>query len=50
MSVFFVAMMTGVAIIGFIFPSKHKKMVMAWDTMAIFLLYVVDIVLLYHLS
>lgn len=50
LSVFFVGMMTGVAIIGFIFPSKHKKMVMAWDTMTIFLLYVVDIVLLYHLS
>ena len=49
-SVFFVVLMTATAIIGFIFPSKEKKIVMSWDTLIIFLLYVVNMVLLYHLS
>ena len=50
LSVFFVLMMTGVAIIGFIFPSKVKKIFMAWDTFTIFALYVVNIVILYALT
>lgn len=50
LSVFFVIMMTGVAIIGFIFPSKEKKIFMAWDTFAIFGLYVINMILLYFLS
>lgn len=50
LSVFFVAMMTGVAIIGFIFPNREKKNFMAWDTFAIFGLYVVNMILLFFLS
>jgi cation:H+ antiporter len=50
LSVFFVIMMTGIAIAGFIFPSNRKKFVMAWDTLWIFGLYVMNIVLLYFLS
>ena len=50
LSAFFVIMMTGVAIIGFIFPSKEKKFIMAWDTFTIFCLYVANMVLLFFLS
>lgn len=50
LSVFFVAMMTGVAVIGFIFPSKQKKIFMAWDTFTIFGLYVINMILLFFLS
>jgi len=50
LSVFFVAMMTGVAIIGFIFPNREKKIFMARDTFAIFGLYVINMVLLFFLS
>lgn len=49
-SVFFVILMTATAIIGFIFPSKEKKIFLSWDTLIIFLLYVVNMVLLYQLS
>lgn len=50
LSVFFVILMSATAIIGFIFPSKEKKLFLAWDTMVIFLLYVVNMILLYKLS
>ncbi len=50
LSAFFVVMMTGIAITGFIFPSKQKKFVMAWDTLFIFGLYVLNMVLLFLLS
>jgi cation:H+ antiporter len=49
-SVFFVTLMVATAIIGFIFPNKEKKSIMAWDTLIIFLLYEVNMVLLYQLS
>jgi len=49
-SVFFVILMTGTAIIGFIFPSKQKKTLMAMDTLVIFLLWVINMMLLYKLS
>jgi cation:H+ antiporter len=49
-SVFFVILMAATAIIGFIFPSKEKRIFMAWDALAIFLLYVVNMVLLYKIS
>jgi cation:H+ antiporter len=49
-SVFFVILMAATAIIGFIFPSKEKRIFMAWDTLAIFLLYVVNMFLLYKIS
>lgn len=50
LSAFFVIMMTGAAIIGFIFPSKEKKFILAWDTFFIFCLYVANMVLLFFLS
>lgn len=49
-SVFMVLMMTAVAVIGLIFPFPKKRIAMAWDTLAIFILYVINIVLLYNLS
>jgi len=49
-SVFFVVLMSAVAIIGFIFPSKEKKVFMAWDTLAIFVLYLVNMLLLYKMT
>jgi cation:H+ antiporter len=50
LTVFFVLMMTGVAIIGFIFPSKRKKILLSWDTFTIFALYLTNIILLYILT
>ncbi len=49
-SVFFIIMMTLVSVIGLIFPITRKRIVMAWDTLVIFLLYVVNIFLLFRLS
>ena len=50
LSVFFVVMMTAVAIIGFIFPSKEKRIFMGWDALVIFVLYLVNMSLLYVLT
>jgi cation:H+ antiporter len=50
LSVFFVIMMTGIAITGFIFPSQKKKFIMAWDTLTICSLYVLNMVLLFLLT
>lgn len=50
LSVFFVIMMAGVAIVGFIFPSRKKTLFMAWDTFTIFMLYVINIILLFFLT
>lgn len=49
-SVFFVIIMTATAIIGFIFPSKNKTIFMSWDTLTIFLLYLINIILLFLYS
>jgi Ca2+/Na+ antiporter len=49
-SVFFVVLMSATAIIGLVFPSKEKRAVLAWDTWVIFLLYVVNMILLYQIS
>lgn len=49
-SVFFTLMMSAVAIIGLIFPTKEKKWLMGLDTFTIFLLYLLNIVLLFQLS
>lgn len=48
-SILFVISMTVVAIIGFSFPSERKKIFMAWTTLAIFVLYALNITLLYNL-
>jgi cation:H+ antiporter len=50
LSVFFVILMSGVAVIGIIFPGKQKKIFMSWDTLAIFSLYVINMLLLFLLS
>lgn len=50
LSVFSVLMMTGVAIIGFIFPSQKKRIFLSWDTFAIFALYITNMILLYILT
>ena len=47
-SVFFVIMMSAVAIIGFSFPYHRKRFIMAWDTLVIFVLYVVNMIFLYQ--
>ncbi|HLP93553.1 MAG TPA: hypothetical protein VK168_05930 [Saprospiraceae bacterium] len=49
-SVFFTLMMAAVAIVGLIFPTREKKWFMGLDTFTIFLLYLLNIVLLYQLS
>ncbi len=49
-SVFMVILMAGTAIVGLIFPSKTKKILMAADTLVIFLLFIVNLILLYKLS
>jgi len=49
-SVFFVIIMTATAIIGFIFPSREKKTPMSWDTLAIFILYIINMILLFVYS
>lgn len=49
-SVLFVILMAATAIIGFIFPNKRKRSLMAMDTFIIFVLYVINMILLYKLS
>lgn len=50
LTVFFVLLMTAVTIIGLVFPSKEKKLFLAWETLCIFLLYSFNMVLLFHSS
>lgn len=47
-SVFFVIAMTGVAIIGMMFPARQKRWLLALDSFVIFILYLINILLLYH--
>jgi len=49
-TVFFVVLMTAVAIMGLVFPSREKKIFMAWDTFTIFSLYILNMFLLCKLS
>jgi cation:H+ antiporter len=49
-SVFFVVMMAAVAIIGLLFPAREKKWILGIDTLVIFLLYLINILVLYHLT
>jgi cation:H+ antiporter len=48
-SVLFILIMTAVAIIAFTFPIEKKKLFMAWASLAIFILYALNISLLYYL-
>jgi cation:H+ antiporter len=47
-SVFCVIIMTAVVIIGLTFPSSEKKYKMGLDALVIFLIYIFNLVLLYH--
>lgn len=47
-SVFFVILMSAVAIIGFSFPFHRKRFIMAWDTFVIFALYILNMIFLYQ--
>lgn len=49
-TVFFVILMATTAIIGFIYPSKEKKLILDWDTLIIFIFYLFNILLLYKLT
>ncbi|HNR05745.1 MAG TPA: hypothetical protein PKM27_00440 [Saprospiraceae bacterium] len=48
-SVFFIILMALVSVIGLLFPITRKKIVLAWDTLVIFLLYALNIFLLFRL-
>jgi len=49
-SVFSIISMTSIAIIGLTYRSKRKKFLMAWDTLLILIIYVINILLLYYLG
>lgn len=49
-TVFFVVMMTSVAMIGFIFPSTYKRFKLAWDTALILVLFILNMFLLYFIQ
>ncbi|TNF45684.1 MAG: sodium:calcium antiporter [Bacteroidetes bacterium] len=49
-SIFFVILMSCVAIIGVMFPQKEKKIFMAADTLVIFIFYTINMIILYQLS
>lgn len=49
-SVFSVIVMIAIAIIGIIYQSKNKKFLMAWDSLLIFVIYIINMILLYKLA
>ena len=49
-SVFSVIIMSCIAVIGIVFPSKHKNWYLSWDTILIFMVWTVNLVLLYQLT
>jgi cation:H+ antiporter len=49
-SVFGVLMMSSVAIIGLMYRASQKRFLLAWDSLAIFLIYIANLVVLYKLS
>jgi cation:H+ antiporter len=49
-SVFGVMMMSAVAIIGLMYKASEKRFLLAWDSLAIFLIYIANLVVLYKLS
>lgn len=49
-SVFSVIIMTAIAIIGLIYKVKGKRFMLAYDALLIFVVYVLNMVILYHLS
>lgn len=49
-SVFATILMSSIAIIGFIYKFKNKPLGMAWDSILIFGVYIVNVIMLYNLS
>jgi cation:H+ antiporter len=49
-SVFGTIIMSAIVIIGLTYRSKKKKYFLAWDAALIFVIYIINILLLYHLS
>lgn len=49
-SVFSVIVMSCIAVIGIVFPSKHKNWYLSWDTIMIFFIWSLNLILLYRLS
>jgi cation:H+ antiporter len=49
-SVFFVIMMTSIAIVGLTYRVDRKRFLLAWDTFLILIAYIVNIILLYSLG
>lgn len=49
-SVFFVIMMTSIAIVGLTYRVNHKRFLLAWDTFLILIAYIINIILLYSLG
>lgn len=49
-SVFSVITMTAIAIIGLTYRSKNKPFLLAWDTLLILIMYILNMLLLYHLQ
>jgi cation:H+ antiporter len=47
-SVFSVILMSAIAIIGMLYKSKHKRFILAWDTLLILVIYVINLVFLYY--
>jgi cation:H+ antiporter len=50
LSVFSTIIMSAVVIIGLSYRLKGKKYMMAWDTALIFLIYIINVLLLYHFT
>ena len=49
-SVFSVILMSAVAIIGFTYRNTEKRYLLAWDALLIFIIYILNIVLLYKMT
>jgi cation:H+ antiporter len=49
-SVFSIITMTAIAIIGLIYRSKSKSFILAWDTLLILIMYIFNMIILYHLQ
>jgi cation:H+ antiporter len=49
-SVFSVLIMTGIVIVGITFKARGKRFWLAWDTLLILIVYILNLILLHHLS
>ena len=49
-SAFAVIIMSSIAIIGLTFRSQHKRFFMAYDALLIFVVYIINLMILYYLE